>query len=175
MSRRCEDLLFRLTLDEKVDLVTGLDMWHTRPVEHLGIPSMKVTDGPNGARGPVAPGTYPSLASFPTTGLSFGQHVMPVLKSRCKACHMPGSAQPLTKYGSTTFDYSGGLDLSAYEKDAASAKGILDLVNTVVPTASQLLAKPMIGSKHAGGAFWNVGDAEHEAIRQWIAEGAKNN
>ena len=44
-------LLLRMTLQEKVLLLAGSDMWHTAPVERLGIPAVKVTDGPNGARG----------------------------------------------------------------------------------------------------------------------------
>jgi beta-glucosidase len=51
MSDRIDDLLDQLTLQEKVALLAGSDMWHTTPVERLGIPALKVTDGPNGARG----------------------------------------------------------------------------------------------------------------------------
>jgi beta-glucosidase len=46
-----DDLLARMTLQEKVSLLAGADFWHTVPIERLGIPSIKVTDGPNGARG----------------------------------------------------------------------------------------------------------------------------
>ncbi len=31
--------------------MAGRDLWHTMPVERLGIPALKVSDGPNGARG----------------------------------------------------------------------------------------------------------------------------
>jgi beta-glucosidase len=46
-----EDLLSRMTLPEKVSLLAGTNMWYTVPIERLGIPSLKMTDGPNGARG----------------------------------------------------------------------------------------------------------------------------
>ncbi len=46
-----DDLLARMTLQEKVSLLAGADFWHTVPIKRLGIPSIKVTDGPNGARG----------------------------------------------------------------------------------------------------------------------------
>ncbi len=46
-----ESLLGQMTLQEKVSLLAGSDFWHTTPVERLGIPRLKVTDGPNGARG----------------------------------------------------------------------------------------------------------------------------
>jgi beta-glucosidase len=46
-----EDLLSQMTLREKVSLLAGTNMWYTVPVERLGIPSLKMTDGPNGARG----------------------------------------------------------------------------------------------------------------------------
>src|SRR5260370_17632334 len=46
-----EDLLGQMTLQEKVSLLAGTNMWYTVPIERLGIPSLKMTDGPNGARG----------------------------------------------------------------------------------------------------------------------------
>src|SRR5216683_112500 len=46
-----DELLSQLTLQEKVALLAGADMWHTTPIERLGIPALKVTDGPHGARG----------------------------------------------------------------------------------------------------------------------------
>ncbi len=51
MDAKIEQLIQQMTLDEKISLLAGRDMWHTVPVERLGIPSLKVTDGPNGARG----------------------------------------------------------------------------------------------------------------------------
>ena len=51
MSKRIDDLLAELTLEEKADLMSGKGVWDVFPVERLGIPSLKVTDGPAGARG----------------------------------------------------------------------------------------------------------------------------
>ncbi|MDZ4826448.1 MAG: glycoside hydrolase family 3 C-terminal domain-containing protein, partial [Actinomycetota bacterium] len=51
MSERTDDLLDQLTIDEKAAMCAGVDMWHTAAVERLGIPALKVTDGPLGARG----------------------------------------------------------------------------------------------------------------------------
>ena len=46
-----QSLLDQLTIDEKVSLLSGADTWQTVAVERLGIGAVKVTDGPNGARG----------------------------------------------------------------------------------------------------------------------------
>jgi beta-glucosidase len=40
-----------LTLQEQASLTAGRDFWHTVPVERAGIPTLRVTDGPSGARG----------------------------------------------------------------------------------------------------------------------------
>jgi beta-glucosidase len=45
-----------LTIDEKATLTAGQDLWTIPGVERLGIASMAVTDGPNGARGTTLPG-----------------------------------------------------------------------------------------------------------------------
>ena len=65
MSLRVDDLLGKLSVEEKADLVTGLDMWRTRPVERLGLASLKLTDGPNGARGDGLMGTGTETACIP--------------------------------------------------------------------------------------------------------------
>jgi beta-glucosidase len=46
-----DQLLKQLTLEEKISLLAGKNFWETVPIKRLGIPSAKVSDGPNGARG----------------------------------------------------------------------------------------------------------------------------
>ncbi|KAF3985848.1 hypothetical protein FT663_05002 [Candidozyma haemuli var. vulneris] len=46
-----DSVLDQLTLQEKISLVSGRDSWHTFPVHRLGIPSLRISDGPNGVRG----------------------------------------------------------------------------------------------------------------------------
>ena len=43
-------LVSQMTLEEKCGLLSGLDFWHTKPVERLGVPSVMVSDGPHGLR-----------------------------------------------------------------------------------------------------------------------------
>ena len=43
-------LVSQMTLEEKCGLLSGLDFWHTKPVERLGVPACMVSDGPHGLR-----------------------------------------------------------------------------------------------------------------------------
>ncbi|MET0245787.1 MAG: glycoside hydrolase family 3 N-terminal domain-containing protein, partial [Sphingomonas sp.] len=49
---RVADLMARLTLDEKIALLAGEGSMTTHPVPRLGIPSVRMTDGPTGVRSP---------------------------------------------------------------------------------------------------------------------------
>lgn len=50
VEKRVEDLLGRMTLDEKIDQISGINSLDLRPNERLGIPSLKMNDGPLGIR-----------------------------------------------------------------------------------------------------------------------------
>ncbi|KAI0410063.1 glycoside hydrolase family 3 protein [Xylaria palmicola] len=45
--------LANLTIEEKVSLLTAADFWRTKAIPEKGIPSIKTSDGPNGARGGI--------------------------------------------------------------------------------------------------------------------------
>jgi beta-glucosidase len=75
MEERIESLIGELTLEEKISMLAGVDFWCTGDVERLGIPSLKMTDGPHGTRtmstsGPtrLLPGTcYPAGVALAST------------------------------------------------------------------------------------------------------------
>lgn len=45
-----QNLISQMTLEEKAGMCSGADFWQLKSVERLGIPSVKVTDGPHGLR-----------------------------------------------------------------------------------------------------------------------------
>ncbi len=50
MKRNVKELISQMTLEEKAGMCSGLDFWHLKGVERLGIPSVMVSDGPHGLR-----------------------------------------------------------------------------------------------------------------------------
>lgn len=66
--KNIKELISQMTLEEKAGLCSGLDAWHTRDVERLGIPSIMVSDGPHGLRKQVESADQPGLTeSVPAT------------------------------------------------------------------------------------------------------------
>ena len=51
MSSRIESLADKMTLEEQVSMLSGEDFWSLPAIARLGIGKLRVTDGPNGARG----------------------------------------------------------------------------------------------------------------------------
>ena len=58
-----DQIIKTLTLDEKVSLLSGFNSWYTNKIEKKNIPSIKMSDGPNGVRGDSNSGK--SSACFP--------------------------------------------------------------------------------------------------------------
>ena len=65
VDRRLDSLVQELSLEEKVQLLTGRDFWTTMPVEKIGLRSMVMSDGPSGVRGEMWDERRPSM-NFPS-------------------------------------------------------------------------------------------------------------
>ena len=61
--KNIDQIIKTLTLDEKVSLLSGFNSWYTNKIEIKNIPSIKMSDGPNGVRGDSNSGK--SSACFP--------------------------------------------------------------------------------------------------------------
>jgi beta-glucosidase len=91
-----EELLQKLSIGAKIKLLGGKGWWHTESIPEAGIPSMRMSDGPNGVRGTRFFNGVPSSCFPSSTGLGSTFDVELALKvgkalgdeSRAKGCHI---------------------------------------------------------------------------------------
>ncbi|KAF8969399.1 glycoside hydrolase family 3 protein [Flammula alnicola] len=64
-----EAVLTKLTVPQKIKLLSGLGWWHTEPIPEADIPSVRFSDGPNGVRGTRFFNGVPASCFPASTGL----------------------------------------------------------------------------------------------------------
>lgn len=88
---RAADIVAQMTLDEKIAYIGGYDSWYIRPLERLGLPAVKMVDGPQGVRNNTQSTLYPSGVAAAATwnreliekmGIALGQD------SRARGVHI---------------------------------------------------------------------------------------
>ena len=65
VEQRVKDLLSRMTLDEKASMLAGSGWMESMPIERLGIPAIKMADGPMGVRAWYGSSAVTNAASTP--------------------------------------------------------------------------------------------------------------
>ena len=111
---------------------------------------------------PTGPGGSPSSIVFPTSNVSYAQHVQPLFNQACNfaGCHDDGQHQSplkLTSYGNTVLSIPGVV----YPGNPDASTLVLRIQGSVgqrMPVSGNPLNQNQING-----------------IRTWIAEGAKNN
>ncbi|MCB0996685.1 MAG: glycoside hydrolase family 3 protein, partial [Acidimicrobiales bacterium] len=96
--RDLDALVAALTIEQKALLTAGADLWNTHGIPEHGIPAVRVTDGPNGARGSALLGAGSVTAVCMPCGSALGATWDPALvteagrvlgeEARTKSCRV---------------------------------------------------------------------------------------
>ncbi|KAA9009353.1 beta-glucosidase family protein [Histidinibacterium aquaticum] len=168
MTATADQLIDQLTLEEQVSLLSGEDFWSLPAVPRLGIGKLRVTDGPNGARGSGSLIGGVTAAAFPV-GIAIGATWDPALareigsaiaeEVRSKGAHV-SLAPTVNIHRSVT----NGRNFECYSEDPALASALA--VGYIRGLQSQGVAATI---KHFAG---NESEIERTTIDSVIPERA---
>jgi beta-glucosidase len=60
VEKRVDSLLGKMTLEEKIEIIGGINSFFTQPIPRLGVPSLKMSDGPLGVHDYGLTTAYPA-------------------------------------------------------------------------------------------------------------------
>lgn len=149
---RANDLLSKMTLEEKIDYIGGYKGFYIRGIERLGLPEIKLTDGPVGTHKDGKSTAYPaSILSAATwdTALIYQLGKQLGRDSRARGVHVllaPGVNIIRAPMGGRNFEYFSEDPLLASKATVAYVKGLQD--EKVVATVKHFAANNQEWDRH---------------------------
>ncbi|MGL4851071.1 MAG: glycoside hydrolase family 3 protein [Phocaeicola sp.] len=133
VEERVEDLVNRMSLEEKIDLLAGYQDFYLHPCERLGIPAFKLADGPLGLS---SWGLFGKATAFPSalsTAASWNRNLLATVGAmyaqewRARGIHFllaPGVNNYRASKGARNFEYYGEDPYLATEMIVPFIKGV---------------------------------------------------
>ena len=127
---RAAEVVKQMTLEEKVAYITGFENWYIREIPRLGLPKVRMADGPQGVRNNTKSTLYPSGVAAAATwdvalinqmGIALGKD------SRARGVHIllgPGANIYRSPLCGRNFEYFGEDPYLAGEIAASYIKGV---------------------------------------------------
>ena len=165
IDKRVEALLGKLTLEEKITLIGGINDFYTRPVSRVGIPSFRMSDGPTGVHdyGPTT--AYPAgillAASWDTdlarrVGISMGKD------ARARGVHFilaPGMNIYRSALNGRNFEYFG-------EDPYLSSRMAVGVIEGIQSQGVIATAKHFIANNSEYGRMDHSSDIDERTMRE---------
>lgn len=165
VEKRVESLLSKLTLDEKITLLGGVNDFYTRPIPRLHIPSLRMSDGPVGVHdyGPTT--AYPAGIALAASwdadlakrvGVSMGQD------ARARGVHFvlaPGLNIYRSPLNGRNFEYFGEDPYLA----SRMAVGVIEGIQSQGVIAT---AKHFMGNNSEYGRMDHSSDMDERTMRE---------
>jgi beta-glucosidase len=82
---RVDAMLKQLSLDEKIDLIGGADDFYIRQIQHIGLPRLKMSDGPIGVRNYGPSTTFGGIGLAATWDVELAQRMGAVIGQDARA------------------------------------------------------------------------------------------
>jgi beta-glucosidase len=165
LHQRVKEIMDKMTLEEKIDYVSGVDAFYTKPIPRLGVPSFKMADGPIGVRncGPTV--SYPASICTAATWdkkLAFRLGTELGRDSRARGVHFllgPGVNMCRSPLCGRTFEYLGEDPYLTSRMGVATILGIQK--QGVVATVKHLAANNQEWNRH-----WVSSDIDSRTLRE---------
>ncbi len=162
---RAQKILSQMTQDEKLDYIGGLNDFYIRAIPRLGVPELKMSDGPLGTRNDGPTTAYPSpigMAATWDTALERQLGVMLGKDSRARGVHFllaPGMNIYRAPQCGRNFEYFGEDPYLSSRMAVAAIEGIQS--QGVIATA-----KHYMGNNQEWGRYRVSSDIDERTLRE---------
>ena len=165
VEKRVDALIEKMTLEEKITILGGINSFYTQPILRLGIPSLKMSDGPLGVHdyGPTT--AYPagiSLAASWDTELAGRVGTMMGRDARARGVHFilaPGMNIYRAPMNGRNFEYFG-------EDPFLAARVAVSLIKGVQSQRVIATAKHFAGNNSEYGRMDVSSDIDERTLRE---------
>jgi beta-glucosidase len=163
--KRVDALLGKMTLDEKITLIGGVNDFYIRPIERLGIPALRMSDGPLGVHdyGPTT--AYPAgiaLAASWDTALAERVGTMMGKDARARGVHFilaPGMNIYRTPMNGRNFEYLG-------EDPYLASRMAVSLIRGIQAQGVIATAKHFAANNQEYGRMDHNSDVDERTLRE---------